>query len=138
MKTFKNLIELTQHFSNEETCRKHLEELRWNNKPVCPYCNHKKVYKIEKGKRFKCANKECYKKFSVTVGTIFENSKIPLKTWFIAIYFACNHKKGISSLQLSKDIGVTQKTAWFILHRIREMLKEKAPQMLENEIKGSK
>lgn len=134
MKKFENLIQLTSHFSDEKVCREHLENLRWNGKPVCPYCGHEKVYRIEDGKRYKCASKECYKKFSVTVGTIFENTKISLKIWFVAIYLACNHKKGISSLQLHRDLGITQKTAWFVLQRIREMLKDKAPQMLENEV----
>jgi transposase-like protein len=135
MKKFENIIQLTNHFSDETICRKHLESIRWEDgKPVCPFCGCEKIYSIENGKRYKCANNECHKKFSATVGTIFENTKIPLRIWFIAIYFACNHKKGISSLQLSRDLGITQKTAWFVLQRIREMLKEKAPQMLKNEV----
>lgn len=100
-------------------------KLRWNGEPVCPYCGHTKTYVIENGKRFKCANKACYKKFSVTVGTIFEASNIPLTTWFPAMYLIASHKKGISSVQLAKDLGVTQKTAWFMLHRIRVALKAK-------------
>ncbi len=64
------------------------------------------------------------------MGTIFENSKIPLRTWFASIFLATNHKKGISSVQLASDLGITQKTAWFVLHRIREMLKDKAPKMI--------
>lgn len=105
---------------------------RWEDgKPVCPHCELSiKPYIIEGGKRYKCDNKECRKKFSVTVGTVFENSKIKLSLWFASIYLATSRKKGVSSLQLSRDIGVTQKTAWFMLHRIREMLKEEAPEML--------
>jgi hypothetical protein len=68
----------------------------------------------------------------VKIGTIFENSKIPFGVWFAAIYLSTSHKKGISSVQLSIDLGITQKTAWFVLHRIREMLKNQAPQMLNN------
>lgn len=134
MEKFNSLIQLTQHFSDEKVCREHLENIRWNGNPICPYCGHEKVYRIEDGKRFKCASNECYKKFSVKVGTIFENSNIPLKIWFVAMYLACNHKKGVSSLQLSRDLGITQKSAWFVLQRIREMLKDKAPQMLKNEV----
>lgn len=135
MKKFENIIQLTNYFSDEKVCIDHLEKLRWENgEPVCPHCGSKKVYRIENGKRFKCGNNECHKKFSVIVGTIFENSKIPLRVWFIAIYLACNHKKGISSLQLSRDLGITQKSAWFVLQRIREMLKDKAPEMLKNEV----
>ena len=136
MKVFNNILELIQNFSDENKCREYLAQLRWENEVICPFCGYHKVYNIESGKRYKCANKECYKKFSVTVGTIFENTKIPLKVWFVAIYLACNHKKGISSFQLSKDLGITQKTAWFVLHRIREMLKEKAPQVLSKEVEA--
>src|SRR6185437_13387276 len=79
---------------------------------------------------FKCREKECRKKFSVTVGTIYENTKIPLTKWFLATYILSVHSKGISSLQLANWIDVTQKTAWFLNHRIREMLTEKAPEVL--------
>ena len=130
MNKFNNLIQLTQFFSKERNCKKHLAQLRWKGgKPICPHCNHNKIYNIEHGNRYKCA--KCYKKFSITSGTIFENTKIPLQKWFVAIYIATSHKKGISSHQLSKDIGVTQTTAWFILHRIRETLKVKSPDILE-------
>ncbi len=133
--TFNNLIQLTEKFSNENDCRKFLEQLRWKDgKPVCPYCNYHISYRIEGGKRYKCANKDCHKKYSVTVGTIFENSKISLRKWFIAIYLVTSHKKGISSHQLGRDLGVTQKSAWFVLHRIREMLKDKAPEMLKGTV----
>jgi len=114
---FKNLIELRDHFNDEMVCIKHLEKLRWNNEPVCPYCGHKRVYKFRDHKTYKCA--KCMQKFNVKVKTIFEDTKISLQKWYLAIYFLTAHKKGISSLQLSKDIGVTQKTAWFMLHRLR-------------------
>ena len=120
-----NLKDVFNQFKDEATCREFLVQQRWNGSPVCPYCGHTKAYNIEHGKRFKCASSACYKKFSVTVGTIFEASNIPLTTWFPAMYIITAHKKGISSVQLAKDLGVTQKTAWFILHRIREALKAK-------------
>lgn len=90
------------------------------------------MYRTNRG--FKCADKTCYKKFSVTVGTIYENSKISLRIWFAAIYLCTSSKKGISSYTISRQLGVTQKTAWFVLHRIREMLREKAPIMLVDEV----
>lgn len=127
---YNSIIEVARAFANEDVCKAHLEKLRWNGEITCPFCTHEKVYKTDRG--YKCADKECKKKFTVTVGTIFENSKIPLSKWFVAIYLCTSHKKGVSSCQLAKDIDVTQKTAWFILHRIREMLKEKAPHMLNN------
>jgi transposase-like protein len=132
---FKNLAEAIRIFADENYCREYLIQQRWNGKPVCPHCGvDKTAYVIEGGKRFKCSDKDCGKKFSVTVGTVFENTNIKLSTWFPAIYLITAHKKGISSLQLSRDLGVTQKTAWFILHRIREMLKNDAPEMLKNTV----
>ncbi|NCA75606.1 MAG: IS1595 family transposase [Alphaproteobacteria bacterium] len=129
---FKNLYDIREYFSDETICREYLERFRWNGVPVCPFCNCDKVYKLKNGKSYKCSNKDCKKIFSVTVGTIFENTKIPLSKWFLAMYLITAHKKGISSLQLSRDVGVTQKTAWFINHRIREMLIDKAPELLSN------
>jgi transposase-like protein len=126
----KNLKDLFKKFSDDNACRQFLVQQRWNGSPECPYCGSSKWYSIENGKRFKCGNKECYKKYSVTVGTVFEASNIPLTTWFPAMYIIASHKKGISSVQLAKDLGVTQKTAWFMLHRIRESLKDNNPQML--------
>jgi transposase-like protein len=86
-------------------------------------CKCEKVYAFKDGKTFRCA--ECKKRFSARLGSIFQDSNIPLKKWFMAIYLITNHKKSISSVQLSKDIGVTQKTAWFILHIIRYTSKSK-------------
>ena len=136
--TYTSLVDLIREFPNDEACRKHLEHIRWRDdegtiNPVCPHCEHAdKIYTIEGGKRYKCS--ACRKKFTVTVGTIFEATKIPLQKWFLAIWFATSHKKGISSHQLAKDIGVTQKSAWFMLHRVREMLRDKAPELLEGEV----
>lgn len=127
---FKNLKQLFDTFKDEATCKAYLEQQRWNGNVECPFCAATKVYKTNRG--FKCADKFCAKKFSVTVGTIFENSKVGLVTWFASIYLCTSSKKGISSLQLSRQLGITQKTAWFVLHRVREMLKDKAPSMLRN------
>lgn len=129
---FKSLLHLLEFFKDDHTCIEHYEQIRWGNEPACPHCGSLKPYKTNRG--YKCSDKECHKKFTVKVGTIFENSKIPFRVWFAAIWLATEHKKGISSVQLAIDLGITQKTAWFVLHRIREMLRDKAPQMLgENE-----
>lgn len=117
---------------DEKDCREYLAKQRWNDKPVCPYCGCEKIYRIEERDRYKCGNSKCYKKFSVTVGTIFEASKIPLMKWFTAVYLSTAHKKGISSYQLGRDIQVSQKTAWFMLHRIREMMRPKTDTKLDN------
>jgi len=125
-----NLKDLMVKFSDEQACRDFLVQQRWNGCPVCPYCGSTKWYRIENGKRFKCGNSECYKKYSVTVGTVFHATNIPLTTWFPAMYILSAHKKGISSVQLAKDLGVTQKTAWFMMHRIRESLKDNGSSLL--------
>lgn len=132
---FKNLHELTQKLNSEQACIDYLASYRWKDGVVkCVYCGHNKCYRIEGGKRFKCANKNCYKRFHVTVGTIFHASNIPLVKWFMAVYIGTAHKKGISSYQLGKDLGVTQKTAWFMLHRIREGMREKKPVVLRGTV----
>lgn len=132
LSSFKNLIELSEYFQNEEVCRKYLEKQLWDGKPVCPHCKNDRAYAFKDGRRYKCA--KCLKQFTVTVGTFFEATKIPLRKWFHAIYIFTSHKKGVSSHQLAKDISVTQKTAWFILSRIRGILQDKAPTMLSGVI----
>ncbi len=133
--TFKSILEASEYFHSEEVCREHLERIRWNGNPVCPYCaSTAKPYRLKNGKTFRCSDKDCRADFSATVGTIFENSKLPLRKWFLAIHIATAHKKGISSLQLHRDLGITQKTAWFVLHRIREMLTDAQPELLKGTI----
>lgn len=132
--SFKGLPELIKRFPDDASARHYFEALRWNGCPVCPFCKSDRYYKLNDGKTYKCANKECRKKYTVTVGTIFHSSHIPLNTWFAAIYLVSAHKKGISSHQLARDLDVTQKTAWFMLHRIREMVKVKAPQKLKGTV----
>lgn len=134
---FKSLPALFDHFSNDEICVQYLEQHRWNGKVTCPHCGSEKFYRTVKVKKdgskvnqYKCGTNTCYKKFSVTVGTMFEASKIPLRLWFGAIYLTTAHRKGISSLQLARDLAITQKSAWFLMHRIRAMLTDKAPKML--------
>lgn len=128
MINFNSLIELLDYFKDEKTCVEYYANIRWNGNPTCPHCNHDKPYVISTG--YKCSNNKCYKKFSVKYGTIFQNSSIPMRIWLAAIYLLTNHKKGISSVQLAKDLKVTQKSAWFMLHRIRKMLVENEPELL--------
>lgn len=129
---FKTLIQLLDFFKDEQTCIAYLEQQRWGGTVACPFCGVINPYRTNRG--FKCSDKQCHKKFTVKVGTVYENSKIPLRIWFAAIYLCTSSKKGISSLQASRQLGITQKTAWFVLHRVREMLKDKAPQMLTKEV----
>jgi ISXO2 transposase-like protein len=113
---FKSLVDLLKKFPDEKTCIEHLEAIRWAGNVVSPFDPTSKVYKCA-GFKYKCKNTGKY--FNVRTGTIFDNSKVPLHKWFMAIYIVSNHKKGISSHQLAKDIEITQKSAWFLLHRIR-------------------
>jgi len=130
---FKNLIELIKSMPTEQQCREYVAQQRWENgKAVCPYCGCGRCYTIEGGKRYKCSEKACFKKFSVTVGTIMEASNIPLSKWLVGIYLVSSHKKGISSYQLGRDLQIAQKNAWFMLHRIREMLRLKENIKLDN------
>lgn len=113
---FKSVIELVKAFPTQQICIEHLEQLRWNGNVVSPFDATSKVYKCA-GNKYKCKNTGKY--FNVCTNTLFDNTKIELPTWFLAIYLITGHKKGISSVQLSKDLNVTQKTAWFMNHRIR-------------------
>ncbi len=114
---FNTILELLQAFPDEQACIDHLEALRWpNGDVVSPFEPNSKVYRCA-GNRFRC--KETGKYFNVKTGALFDNTKIHLQKWFLAIWLVTSHKKGISSVQLSKDIGITQKSAWFMLQRIR-------------------
>jgi transposase-like protein len=115
---FKTLTDFTDYFCDEETCRKHYAEIRFGNGGYCPHCGHKEIYTFKDGKRYRCAS--CKQDFTIKTGTVFGESKLPLRKWFMAIYLLSTTSKGISSVQLAKHVGVTQKTAWFMAHRIRE------------------
>jgi transposase-like protein len=119
----KSFMQLMSTLHDKKTCREYLEKHRRQGVPICPYCknqsehHYKLTYKGEFKGLYKCKNRK--KRFTVMTGTIFEGSNVPLEKWFYAIYVFLSHKNGISSVQLAKDIGVTQKTAWFMLTRIR-------------------
>lgn len=129
---FNSIFELTDYFSTEEKCRKAIYESRWEKKDVvCPFCGQHHCTVRTDG-RFHCSH--CKANFSVLVGTIFENTKISLRKWFIAMYLISCHKKGISSIQLATDINVTQKTAWYILHKVRTLYKQYDTPALDGEV----
>lgn len=113
-------FKLIQLFPDNESARQYIEKRRWNGKPVCPKCDSSQKITARQGKRtgfYIC--KSCKKEFTVRTGTIFERSHIGLHKWIYAIYMVVTSKTGISSLQLSKEIGITQKSTWFMLQRIR-------------------
>lgn len=131
---FKSLDDLTQYFNTDKKCVEYFEQVRWNGERCCPHCGGLKTYVLKGNGKYKCGEKGCRQLFSITTGTYFENTKLPLRKWLIAMYLCLNHKKGVSSLQLAETIGVTQKTAWFVLHRIREIVQAEVPQMLQGEV----
>ena len=113
---FDNLISVADYFDSDKKCKQTLAESCWGDDIVCPKCG-KHHCKLSKTGRYHCT--ACNHNFSVTVGTIFENTKVSLRKWFLAIYLITSNKKGVNSHQLSRDIKVTQKTAWFMLQKIR-------------------
>lgn len=119
---FKNLIELTDFFKTESDCIQYLYERRIKNNIPCHYCGCNNSYLPKNDSRIRC--RQCKSKYSVRIGTIFQDSNVPLRKWFIAMYIYLSHKKGISSCQLAKDISVSQPTAWFMLQRLRHISKD--------------
>jgi transposase-like protein len=115
----KTLQEAIKHFANEQVCIDTVASLRWPNGPVCPKCGGKDHYYLATQRRWKCKAKGCAKQFSVKVGTIFEDSAIALDKWLIALWMLVNCKNGISSYEVGRDLGITQKSAWFVLQRLR-------------------
>jgi transposase-like protein len=124
-----NLVTFYQQFPDEQACRDYLQRARWGSSTVCPKCGttDAKIYRLNGGRLLKCAT--CRQPFSVRVGTIFEDSPIPLQSWFLAVYLCTSLKKGISSVQLAKYLGITQKSAWHMLHRIRHNITDNTPSL---------
>ena len=116
-----NLISLIEKFRDEETCREYLEKLRWSDGVACPRCGDMSVSEISTRDQFDCNG--CRYRFSVTSGTIFDNTNLPLWKWFVTIYLICESKKSISANQIRRTIGVTYKTAWHLCHRIRSAMR---------------
>lgn len=112
-----NLVELMEQFPDEEKCRSTLEELRWPNGVRCPRCNARKVYRLNTRAKFYCET--CTYHFSLTSGTIFHDTRLPLRKWLMAIYLILDSKKRVSGNQMKRAVGVTYKTAWSLCHRIR-------------------
>jgi transposase-like protein len=117
-----DLMKLFQQFGTDEQCRIALEKLRWPDGVRCPRCQSEKISRAYKRNQFEC--EPCAYHFSVTAGTIFHDSHLPLTKWFAAIYLICESKKGISANQLKRTIGVAYKTAWYLCHRIRAAVKD--------------
>ena len=124
-------------FQNEDAAREHLEALHWPNGPFCPHCGSLNAKRLppQKGRKTKAHPEgmirkgvvqcnDCRQQYTVTVGTVFESSKVALNKWLLANHLLCASKKGISGHQMARMLGVTYKTAWFMMHRIREAMKD--------------
>src|SRR3954465_9073796 len=126
-----NLSQLAKYFSDEDAARDLLEQWRWNGVPACPHCGGVDPYKLtpkatskKPGRKglYKC--RACRKQFTVTVGTVFEDSHIPLSKWLLAIHLLASSKKGMSAHQLHRNLGISYKAAWFMAHRLRYAMKQ--------------
>jgi transposase-like protein len=127
METPKTLQSAIKFFSDYDNCRKFMVAVRWLDEVVrCPYCNSDKVTYLAKAKLYRCYGDHPKQKFSLKIGTVFEDSPIPLEKWLPAVWLVVNCKNGISSYELARDLGVTQKSAWFMLHRIRLAVQSKS------------
>jgi transposase-like protein len=116
------IFEILSKYKSQKKCIKFLESMRWGDTPVCGYCGSKRSSAKNQEQRHKCH--ECGKSYSVLIGTIFEATKLPLPKWFTAICLVINAKKGISSLQLSRDLGINKNTAWYLQQRIRKAMED--------------
>jgi len=124
METPKTLLQAIEYFKNEQVCIDAVASLRWPDGPVCPHCEATQPYYLATQKRWKC--RSCRKQFSVKVGTIFEDSPISLCKWLPALWMLVNDKNGISSYELHRALGISQKSAWFVLHRLRTVLRNRS------------
>lgn len=115
----RTLIEAVRHFADPDVCVRYVAKLRWPNGVECPTCGARDVRFLESRRVWECKAKHTKRQFSVRVGTIFEDSKLPLDKWLVAIWLEANCKNSVSSYEIARDLGVTQKTAWFLQQRIR-------------------
>src|SRR5438445_5180867 len=127
-----NLVKLIEEFGSEDACRERLAELRWPDGIKCPRCQSNKITPYAKRKQLDC--RECDYRFSVTSGTIFADSHLPLWKWFVATYLICEARKGVSANQLKRTLSVTYKTAWYLCHRIRAAMVDDDPVKLTGEV----
>ncbi|MGO9451030.1 MAG: IS1595 family transposase [Candidatus Binataceae bacterium] len=123
-----NLVTLARTYDSDSKCRQYLEELAWPDGVKCPRCGSDKISHIEKRNQYDCDS--CRYQFSVTAGTIFHDSHLPMWKWFAAVYLMCESKKGMSAMQIKRTLGIGYKTAWYLCHRIRAAIQAiEAPQL---------
>src|ERR1700728_2862109 len=121
-----SLIEAVKHYADLDVCHVYMAKLKWpDGVLVCPVCKAANVGFIKSRRMYQCKSQDCRKQFSVKTGTIFEDSPLGLDKWFVAVWCITNAKNGISSCELARALKVTQKTAWFMLHRVRLAMQTK-------------
>ncbi|MGO8808970.1 MAG: IS1595 family transposase [Candidatus Sulfotelmatobacter sp.] len=127
MESPKTLQQAIQFFSDFENCRQFMIAVRWSDGKVrCPECGSDEVTYLKNAKVYRCYGQHPRQKFSLKVGTVFEDSPIPLEKWLPAVWLLINCKNGISSYEIGRDLGITQKSAWFMMHRIRLAIQSKS------------
>jgi len=124
-----NLVELNRQYSDEDKCRELLTRLRWPEGVTCPRCKSKTISRLFTQSKFECS--DCHYQFSVTAGTVFNDSHLSLEKWFMAVLLLCEAKKGISACQIQRTLGMSYKTAWYLCHRIRSAMVESQKVMLD-------
>jgi transposase-like protein len=133
----KTLLEAVLHFADLDTCHAHLANIKWTDgKVTCPACAGQEIGNIASRRMYQCKAKGCRKQFSVKVDTIFEDSPLPLNKWFVAVWSITNAKNGISSCELARALGVTQKSAWHMLHRVRHAMQAGTFQKFAGEVES--
>jgi transposase-like protein len=127
-----NLVQMYSEYGTEDKCRELLKRLRWPEGVICPRCKSHTISRLFTEQKFECA--ECEYQFSVTAGTIFHDSHLPLTKWFLATVLLCEAKKGMSACQIQRTLGISYKTAWYLCHRIRAAMKEADKPMLDGTV----
>ena len=123
-----NLVKLIHQFGNDEKCRERLSQLRWPNGVICPRCQSQSISTLGEREQYDC--NACRYRFSVTSGTIFHDSHLPLTKWFLAVYLMTESKKGMSALQLKRTLGIAYQTAWYLCHRVRAAMRDVSNELL--------
>jgi transposase-like protein len=134
METPQTLADAIKYFGDPDNSLRYLAAKRWPNGVECPYCATKEPMFLKSRRIWKCRATDCRKQFSVKVGTVLNESPIPVEKWLTAMWLVANCRNGVSSCEVARDLGLTQKTAWFMLHRIREAMQDKTATKLSGEV----
>lgn len=127
-----SVFEFLRRFGTNEACAEYLMHVRWPEELTCPHCGASKPYITNRG--YKCSQRDCRKKFSNTSGTLFQKSLVSLPVWFLLLYMMASNRKSISSVQIGKNLGITQKSAWLIMHKLRLVFEEKQIEQLSGTV----